>query len=92
MSDYQRDAHEIYPRKAYHCIVAPSTYAVVQSAQGIFYLVRLMQIGEIIRLESLVLDGRPVRSSNYDELLSFRQHIRSLRSHLSYIPWIPNQV
>ncbi len=86
MLDHQKNSHEIHLRKAYQCVAPPSTYIVVQGESGLCYLVRLSQIGEFMRLESLVLNGRLISSSSYDEMLSFRQYVRLLHSRISYIP------
>lgn len=86
MSDHQKNGYEIHLRKAYQCVAPPSTYIVVQGESGLFYLVRLRQIGEFMRLESLVLNGRLISSNSYNDMLSFLQYVRQLRSRIAYIP------
>ena len=88
MYDEQKDDGEIYLRKAFQCTASPSTYIVLEGEDGFYYLVRLIRIGEFIRLETLMLGGKVVSSSNYDEMLSFRQGIRQVQLLLSYIPCV----
>ncbi len=87
MSNQQRGRHEEkYERLASQCIATPATYLVMEDTPR-FYPTRLTRIGETIQVESLLLDEKPVSFSDYNEALSFCQHIPHVRSRLSYISW-----